>query len=367
MKFRHLIFPFLVLLSLNIKAQDVHYSYYQFAPAIVNPALTGAFYGNIRATGITRGQWFNVRNPLETGNQGFTSTSLMVDGNLPFGLRDGDWVSLGINLLFEGNTAGVIDTRRSFNGISAAYHLSLSKKEHSVLTAGIKYGTYGLAFSQGGNVITPSSLQQGIAGQDDNDVQNLFTGADMNGQIRDETNDFMFGLMLETPVGKDADIRIGIASDHFLEPRLRQDTTSMGGPNPQPKTSVDRISRRLNAFVQYFTDINEKITLNPSILYQSMGQASNLLFQGLVSYRPNPKKDISFNFGLGVRFADNMDVPFYLGADYKDWRVGLAFDTNVSGLTQATSNAGAYELAVTKVFSWEKKAEVKPIFICPRL
>ena len=62
-----------------------------------------------------------------------------------------------------------------------------------------------------------------------------------------------------------------------------------------------------------------------------------------------------------------MDIPFYAGADFNDWRVGLAFDANVSGLTQATSNAGAYELVVSKIFSWKKKVKVEPIFICPRL
>ncbi len=366
MRRRLQLFILFCFISIIGKAQDVHYSFYQFAPTVINPSLTGAYYGNIRATAIHRGQWFNVQGPSDIGNQGFTSTSVLVDGNLPFGFKKGDWLSLGINLLVEGNTAGILDTKRSFNGLSAAYHLGLSKKGNSTLTAGIKYGTYGLAFTKNGLANSPHSLSSGIGIEDDEDYTNLTSGASGNdpNSIKDDTNDWMFGLMLSTPVGKSADIRIGIAADHLLAPTLKQDTMGTNSPNiPQG----DRLNRRLNAFVQYYTDINEKLMFNPSIVYQSMGKASNILLQGLMAYTPNNKQDITFNFGIGVRLADNMDVPFYIGADFKDWRVGLAFDTNISGLIQATGNSGAYELAVSKIFSWEKKANVKPKFICPRL
>lgn len=358
MKLRYWLFCCFTLAGLVGHAQDVHYSYYQFAPTVVNPALTGAYYGNIRATAIHRGQWFNV-GPAEGSNDGFTSTSLLVDGNLPFGFRKNDWISVGINLLIEGNTAGFFGLKRSFSGLSASYHFSLSEKNNSVLTAGLKYGTYGLGFTTNQSGQTGNMLENGVGFTEDQDNQSRFS----QNENKDDTNDFMFGLMLTTPVGDKSDIRIGIAADHFLEPRLTQDTTSTPVPNNQGEV----LTRRLNAFVQYYTDINDQLTFNPSIVYQSMGKASNILFQGLISYTPNNKQDITLNAGLGVRVADNMDVPIYIGADFKDWRVGLAFDTNVSGLTQATSNAGAYELAVTRIFSWEKKAKINPKFICPRL
>jgi len=362
MKLRHLLlFILFCMLTFSARAQDVHYSYYQFAPTIVNPALTGAFYGNIRATAITRGQWTNV-GPANVGNDGYTPTSLLIDGNLPFGFRKGDWVSLGINILMEGSTAGVTNMRRSFNGISAAYHLSLAENQSTVLTAAVKYGKYGITNAQSDGS-TPFSLASGnIPVADDDDYKNYFLGA-MNGDVGEDTNDWTVGLMLTTPMGKNADMRIGLAADHLLQPRLGPDSTGVSNPN----LNRNRLSRRINAFVQYYTDLTDKITLNPSIVYQSMGNANNILIQGLIGFTPNPEKDITLNLGLGVRLADNMDVPFYAGIDYKDWRVGLAFDANISGLVQATSNAGAYELAVSKIFSWEKKVKVKPVFICPRL
>ena len=369
MKLRQLLISTLCLLSISLYSQDAHFSYYQFAPATINPALTGAFYGNIRATALMRGQWYNVNFPQQNGNNGFSTRTIFVDGNIPFGLKEGDWISAGINLLMEGNTAGAVDTRRGFSGFSVAYHLTMGKDKSTILTAGVKYGSYSLAFNNTGSATTPFTVSQGAEISEDADYQTAITGADDMNNITDNTNDFHLGFMLTTPVGKSSDLRIGLSSDHLLAPRLESNVNNMGGgmQPPIPNLQGAQIERRINAFVQLYTDLSNKITYNPSIVYQSMGAASNILLQNLFSYTHNPNSDIVFNFGLGVRLADNMDVPFYVGVDYKDWRVGLSFDTNVSGLTQATSNAGAYELGISKIFKWNKKAQVKPKFICPRL
>lgn len=349
------------MMCFQLSSQDVHFSYYQFAPTVVNPAFTGAYYGNFRVTAITRGQWVNVMAPNVNSNDGFTTTNLLIDGNLPFKIRKSDWVSAGINLLVEGSTAGVADYKRSFGGLSAAYHMVLSEKKNNILTASIKYGSYGVAYANVLNLITPRLV--GDSSAQDQDKQNLKDENSNPDGSKDSANDWTFGLLYTTPVGKSSDLRIGVAFDHLLAPKL-------GTPPPDSTATLDdrnNLDRRLNIVAQYYTDLTDKMTFNPSVLYQSIGSASNLLFQGLFGYTPNPKKDMTFNFGLGVRLADNMDVPFYLGFDFNSWRVGMAFDANINGLTQATSRAGAYELCVSKIISWQKKVSVEPIFICPRL
>ena len=350
MKLRYLLSFLAVMTLFQLKSQDVHFSYYQFAPTVINPALTGAFYGNIRVTAITRGQWYNV-GPAGAGNDGYTPTSILVDGNLPFAFRKQDWISFGVNLVMEGSTAGVNDLRRSFNGLSAAYHFVLSEKKQSVLTAGIKYGKYTMTNSVSPDATTPNSLAMGIPITDDQDYNAFFQNADM-GNVSDDANDWNFGLMLTTPVGKNADMRIGVSADHLLQPTLRA-----SGTTQNPTNVNSRLDRRINAFVQYYTDLSPKITLNPSFVYQSMGSANNILINGLIGFTPNPDKDITLNLGMGVRLADNMDVPFYAGVDYKDWRVGFAFDTNVSGLTQATSNGRCLRIGSKQDLLMEEESE----------
>lgn len=370
MKLRQLLIVCIGFMTLSLQAQDVHFSYYQFAPSTINPALTGAFYGNIRATALMRGQWSNVRFPSEESNNGFSTRTIFLDGNIPFGLKKGDWISAGLNILMEGNTAGVLNTKRGFSGFSVAYHLTMGKKQSSILTAGLKYGSYSLGFQESPDATTPNMFANQTP--DDEDLNNLAGGQGSQGQDpKDDTNDFHFGLMLTTPMGKNSDLRIGLSMDHLLAPRFTQAQTNTNpNPNPTPTPNINtraQLERRINFFAQFYTQLNAKLTWNPSLVYIRMGPANNILVQSMFSYQHNPNKDIIFNFGVGARLADNMDIPLYLGVDYKDWRVGLAFDTNLSGLAAATSNAGGFEIGISKIFKWNKKAAVNPKFICPRL
>ncbi|MBT8232369.1 MAG: PorP/SprF family type IX secretion system membrane protein [Saprospiraceae bacterium] len=356
----------LCFLSISMSAQDAHFSYYQFAPSTVSPALTGSFYGNIRATIIRRSQWFNIGS---NGNDGFNTMNVLLDGNIPFGLKEGDWISFGINMLSENTgliaepTAGILDMRRGFAGLSGAYHLTLGKKQTKVLTIAAKYGKYSNGYNGNGVSLSPSNIVNGqMASFEDVDEMDLKIGQNQDGEVIEDTNDIHLGFMYTTPMGKSSDLRIGISSDHLFAPRLNSQLDTLTGQQVGAK-----IDRRINGFIQLYTDLNPRLVFNPTLLYQKMGAASNLLLQGLFSYQHNKKKEIYLNFGLGVRVASNMDVPIYLGADYKDWRVGLSFDLNLTGLSGATSNAGAFELGISKIFKWNKKAEVKPKLICPRL
>lgn len=370
MKIKQFVIAVFCLVSIGLSAQDMQYSYYQFSPISYNPAFTGAFYGNIRVNAMVRDQWRTiVPNNSTIGNEvtspssaEFRTLSISLDGNIPFGFKDGDWVSAGLNIVKdrEGDTR----YQHNFNGLSLAYHLVMGKKQNTVLTIGGKYGTYSKGPMKGeyatGLILAGEFLNMPA---NDLDIDNLNAGGSLESdQILNETNDLMLGFLLSAPMGDNADIRIGIASDHLLSPTLSVDTTG-GGPNNQTR---QRLDRRFNANVQYYVDLNDNLTFNPTILYQKMGSASNILLQTLFSYHMPNKDDMALNFGLGFRMANNAVLPFYMGADFNDWRIGASYGINMSGLSGA-GREGGFELGITKIFSWNKKAKVKPIFICPRL
>src|SRR4026207_669793 len=51
----------------TVQAQvDPHFSQYYVYPAWLNPALTGAFDGQYRVSGIYRNQWGNISTPFTT-------------------------------------------------------------------------------------------------------------------------------------------------------------------------------------------------------------------------------------------------------------------------------------------------------------
>lgn len=56
-----------LLFVLSAEAQvDPHFTQYYVHPAWLNPALTGAFDGDYRASAIYRNQWSNVSGPFST-------------------------------------------------------------------------------------------------------------------------------------------------------------------------------------------------------------------------------------------------------------------------------------------------------------
>jgi type IX secretion system PorP/SprF family membrane protein len=359
MKLRYIFISVLALSCFALQGQDFHNTYWQFSKVEVNPAFTGAFLGNLRVSGIGRTQGRGVANGNNangsTSANAFDDLSLAVDGNIPFGLKDTDWVSVGLNV--SRSTVGAGEFKRNFAGISLAYHLSLNKEQTQVFTLAGRYGNYSTVLNTKNNFDDPFGLANG--GAQSLDLQ----GLNVEDASEKSSGDFMLGLMYTTPVGDNADLRFGVAADHLLRPRLSNPVTdTISGVRTN-----QNLERRFNAFAQYFVSVSDRLVVNPTILYMTTDNASVLLLQGLVSYLVNPEKDFILNAGIGARLNDNLDFPIFLGADIKDWKFGLSYDTNVVGLTQANRTFGAIELGATRIISWNKKAEPEPKYVCPRL
>ena len=59
-------------------------------------------------------------------------------------------------------------------------------------------------------------------------------------------------------------------------------------------------------------------------------------------------------------------VQALVGAQYKDLRVGFAYDINTSGLSQETNYRGGFELAANYIIRIYKASKVEPKILCPR-
>lgn len=326
---------------------------------LINPAMTGAFYGNLRVNAIGRDQG----RPVAGANNEFQDLSFMGDINIDFGLTDGDWISGGLTVS-RSTSPGVVNFQRQFAGILGAYHLAFGRRKDKIFTIGAKYGAYTTAFKTSGEGVDPYGLQNDMATS--TDLSSLWTEVGTMGEK--SKNDFMVGLMLTMPAGKNADVRMGVAMDRVLNPLIRSSNavidTNMVNPNP---LVAQRFGRRINAHFSYFTSINKKLVFNPNIVFQKLGVSTNLLLQGLFKYAFNPEKKMVLNFGLGLRLVNSTDIPVFIGLDVDSWRFGLAYDTNVAGLRPSNNTFGALELGIRKVFSWKKDPVVNPKFICPRL
>ena len=80
-------------LNLPSQAQDVHFTQFNASPMLVNPALTGAFGGEWRASAIYRDQWRSV-----VGGAAFKTIAASFDMPIIRDISVDDYLAAGVQL-----------------------------------------------------------------------------------------------------------------------------------------------------------------------------------------------------------------------------------------------------------------------------
>ncbi len=341
-----ILFLAFLLTVTGIKAQDLHFTQFQFAPLTFNPALTGAYAGSYRLGGIYRDQYRTV------ATNAFQTLSFMVDAPVIRGFREQDWIGVGVGMdAFD--KAGAAGFKRSYYRLNGAYHFSLDKNQTNILTIGLQYTTTSLSFDRNSfnsiNNPTPFQLGGGNA-MSDTDWQRFIQKYNRE-DAGDSYGDYIVGVMFNSR-GTESDLKLGVSAARILSPRVTID-------------QINELDLRLALFGIYNMQLSDKTSFTPAFLFQSEGPASELEVQGQLGYLIKPDKGIRLNGGLGYRLGDA--IQFLVGMDYKDFRVGLAYDMNVSGLSAASSMVGGFELGLAYYGKIHKKPKVKPVIVCPRL
>lgn len=345
--------------SFTVGAQDFHNTFFELNPLAVNPGLAGSFEGTIRGSGLYRDQYRSVTaNPYMTLDLG-------IEYNLPFRPRGRDWIAAGLAMTRDG--VGTLGLSRNTFRLNAAYHLALDKDARSDIALGIQAMSNSVSLS--GNAINMSGsdgavtafMLRGFGSDSDQDLVKLRSlgmgSMEVNQDPTTSYTDYSAGLVYSSRAKSGNLFRIGAAVANVLSPN-RGFITEQG-----PASDLDM---RLSAFATMERRMGKAMTLEPALLFQNMGPSSELILHGIVGYMlPNRDTPFKIKGGLGYRFGDAL--AFMAGADFKDWKVGLAYDINVSGLTPASNTFGALELAVQRVFTIRKKPEVKPVIFCPRI
>src|SRR5690606_7730635 len=94
-------------------AQDIHFTQFDAAPLVVNPAFTGGFNGTFRAAGIYRNQWQSVTIP-------FVTYSASVDAPIIRDLSIDDYLAAGLQIYND--KAGDGNLSNTSVLASVAYH-----------------------------------------------------------------------------------------------------------------------------------------------------------------------------------------------------------------------------------------------------
>lgn len=304
------------VLSLTSKAQDVHFSMYDFAPLSLNAAETGYFEGDWRGVVNFREQWKSLGDP-------FQSVAASYDQNLYF--LPGQFSA---GFLFVSDRSGSIGLNHNRFLVSLAY-----KKETPTwdCSAGIQIGAVVKSFGLDGATF-PEQYNDNIGSFDsslplsEQDLGNQTTYFDMN----------LGGLVVRKfATGK---VKLGVSAHH------------LNAPDVSFFDNQDNLSPRTNAYIQVEKDLANSLFVRPMLLMSWHNKAQKVLIGGDVGlYTPN--SDFVQEIFLGVDVRDGFDrngdaCIASMGFAINDFRVGMAYDVNYSSLKNQTNNRGAIELSL---------------------
>ncbi len=359
--------------SLAAFAQELHYSYYQFTPLNVNPANAGAFSGSYRVSGI-----FSQKQASITPRP-FTTFTLSADAPLIRGIRKQDWIGIGIEADVIGKSGLNFDAMDNstnpandpastqswtFMKIGAAYHLSLDKKQTNIITVGAQFINGSRDFNKMNLRDSRVNLQTGYR---DYDIEHFNQGATQgSGSTNNNTDRVKFNAYKDLNIGflfnsrqKNSDLRLGFAMEGILNPAIGFQSRNIS------KDSVETKYFGLNIHGSYDMEINKSTRLVPAFYYYSLGPANALNVNTHVWHQINPEKD--FKGGLGLGFRNFRAAIIYIGAEFSDIRVGLAYDIDISTATIGSAARGGFELCAAYMGKIYKKPKPKAVIFCPRL
>jgi len=334
----------MLLSSPAVNAQDIHFTQFDMAPLVINPAFTGMFDGRVRAAGIYRNQWGSVTVPYVTFGAS-VDMPLLIE-------RNGDYLAAGLQLYQDQAGDGNL---KNFTGLaSLAYHKALGNGNN---------GTSDLAVG----------LQGGYA-QKSIDLSKLYFGDEyMNGNfVPGQSQEYHLGL------GNSINyylVNAGVSYSHGTEKFgivIGAAANNLNQPNDaieKKKNSQTGLDMRETAEIGINWLVGPRLSLRPAILYQTQASASELIAGNEFHY------DISNNAGYenfssavfaGVWYRTGDAVMITAGVEFKGFRVGLGYDYNTSSLNTSSNGHGGFELALRYIAPNALKFANKRTIPCSR-
>ncbi len=311
-----LLFSYLILCSLSLLGQDLHFSMSPMAPLSLSPALTGADDWDIRFGGTWRDQWQSVPVPFRTFSAFYDQKhhrSLLGDDQLAWGL------------VFQYDQAG--DGKLSWTqlGFRTAYTRAVNDENAASL---------GLALDVGQRSFSPERLQ---------------FGDQYNGEFFDPGQNSQENFA-ETSSGYWS---AGAGLNWYYHPRNRRTKTWHGfavSHLNRPSLNFQDIAQvALPLWVRAYSFGELEINADWDVLFRAHyywqdSYREVLLAGGAQTHLPWNEETITIGATMGYRLNDAIIIG--LEGRFREWKWGLSYDVNTSSFQTATRNRGGLELAV---------------------
>lgn len=318
------------LVSINLKAQDIHFSQFDRSPLNLNPAETGNFNADHRIIANYRNQWASVTVPYKTFSASYENLQ-----RVPFDLPG----NLGFGLIFNSDVAGDGNFGTVQIKLSAAY------QQLNLLDSTLKV-------SMGFN---------GAYNQHSLDFHRLYFDSQYNGVQFDpgsQTNetyssdrfsffDFSLGFNVSYLFNRKIPLNFGIVFNHLNRPK-----------QSFFEEEINRLEGKFNSYISADLPVSKYWTAKPLLFFYRQGEF-NELFYGLIFEKElNNLSFRTINFGLINRSSDALI--FRLGFNYESFDIGFSYDLNYSSLRVASRGIGAFEISV--IYLMHNLQRYEPMF-----
>ncbi len=289
-----------VLTATTARAQsEMIFTQHWALPTLYNPARTGDT-DFLRIRGGARLQWIGITNAPK---------SFVATGDMPFLLGK---KRIGAGVTFSQESLGLFSNL--LVSAQGSYKLKVLKGE---LGVGLQVGYYNSRF-RGSDVYIPG----------DDDYHQPSDPSIPTQDLTGNAVDFSLGVNYTHPL-----FHVGISAMHLTSPKVKM--TLEGSESTESQEYETELPRTL-----YF-DAGSNIKLQNSLfqLQPSLLAATDLSsFSAEISMQAKYNNFISL--GLGYRWNDALSI--MVGAEYKNFFLGYAFDYPLSALSKASS--GSHEI-----------------------
>ncbi len=317
-----------------VQAQDIRFSQYFSAPHLYNPAFTGYFKGDVRASAIYKSQWISPFNAYRTigGGADFSILKQRFKGS-----------GFGVGVHFFSDQAGDLDFSTNQMLLSLGYTQKLGTNFSNNLSAGFQMTGANRSINMS-NAVFENQLNGDIVGVDNYWYFSLGLGLLWYAEPADNVNFY-----------------VGGSAFNLLRPQQSFYTDGR-----------DALYVRYVGQMGLNFEVNDYLDFNASTMYQRQGPFQEFMigFLGRYDFTPNnSKSDFKLGMGLWYRMQDAI-IPV-IRAEYSDFILTFNYDINTSSLTRATRANGGPELSLTYTGFWNadrrKNAEKKNYWGCPTL
>lgn len=317
---------FFCLALIRLNAQDIHLSQFWANPLYLNPAQTGVFDGDYRVAAAYRNQWRSIPVPYST---------LSFCGDTKFNQVFSQHSAVGVGLIFNNDVSG--DSRYSINQfyVPLSFIQKFKGDTNLTLSIGLSPGVSNIAFN---------TRKLTYDNQFDGDAYNPSLPSGENYPTLSKTYfDLGTGLAVQYKLKRLGYISLGTSLSHINRPNV---SFFNAGVNLYTKSTT---------YLNLKFPLNEVLFLHGDFMYAKQGPFHETILAGRLAYVVSKENNISLNAGISARWNDA--TIFLLGMDYKNYRVGLAYDVNTSAFNVATNKRGAIEVSLLCIFN------KKPTFI----